>query len=117
MVIDHLQAHPAEALTATKISRVIEKSSEAANGLAVLTKQGNAEQVSDRPRTYPSGGPRGQRIARRATANRAGSHGVCEPDSNPADSRPARALSNASTSTPTERNNPPRPPPTTPAPH
>ncbi|MCJ0875587.1 helix-turn-helix domain-containing protein [Streptomyces sp. AP-93] len=53
MVIDHLQAHPGEAFTATKISRVIEKSSGAiANALVTLTRQGIAEQVSDRPRTY-----------------------------------------------------------------
>ncbi|MGW2057761.1 helix-turn-helix domain-containing protein [Streptomyces sp. NPDC001840] len=53
MVIDHLQAHPGEAFTATKISRVIERSSGAiANALVTLTKQGIAEQVSDRPRTY-----------------------------------------------------------------
>ncbi|MEV8022140.1 hypothetical protein AB0O76_38680 [Streptomyces sp. NPDC086554] len=53
MVIDHLQAHPDEAFTATKISRLIEKSLGAiANSLATLVKQGIAEQVSDRPRTY-----------------------------------------------------------------
>lgn len=53
MVIDHLQAHPGEAFTATRISRVIEKSSGAiANALATLTQQGIAEQVSDKPRTY-----------------------------------------------------------------
>jgi hypothetical protein len=53
MVIDHLQAHRGEAFTATKISRVIEKSSGAiANALVTLTRQGIAEQVSDRPRTY-----------------------------------------------------------------
>lgn len=53
MVIDHLQAHPGEAFTATKISRVIEKSSGAiANALVTLTGQGITEQVSDRPRTY-----------------------------------------------------------------
>ena len=53
MVIDHLQAYPGEAFTATKISRVIEKSSGAiANSLVTLARQGIAEQVSDRPRTY-----------------------------------------------------------------
>ncbi|MEV8320429.1 helix-turn-helix domain-containing protein [Streptomyces sp. NPDC059900] len=53
MVIDHLQAHPAEAFTATKISRVIEKSSGAiANALVTLTRQGISEQVTERPRTY-----------------------------------------------------------------
>ncbi|MGW7074659.1 hypothetical protein [Streptomyces sp. NPDC054866] len=53
MVIDHLQAHPAEAFTATRISRVIEKSSGAiANALVTLTRQGISEQVTERPRTY-----------------------------------------------------------------
>ncbi|MEV0604261.1 hypothetical protein AB0I82_33880 [Streptomyces sp. NPDC050315] len=53
MVIDHLQAHPTKAFTATRISRVIEKSSGAiANALATLVKQGIAEPVSDKPRTY-----------------------------------------------------------------
>lgn len=53
MVIDHLSAHPGEVFTATKISRVIEKSSGAiANALDKLVKQGIAEQASDRPRTY-----------------------------------------------------------------
>lgn len=53
MVIDHLEAHPAEAFTATKISRVIEKSSGAiANALVTLTKQGITEQVTEHPRTY-----------------------------------------------------------------
>ncbi|QHA07858.1 hypothetical protein GQF42_35285 [Streptomyces broussonetiae] len=53
MVIDHLQAHPGEAFTATKISRVIERSSGAiANTLISLVQQGIAEQTSDRPRTY-----------------------------------------------------------------
>ncbi|MGW6482179.1 helix-turn-helix domain-containing protein [Streptomyces sp. NPDC055059] len=52
-VIDHLQAHPDDAFTATRISRVIERSSGAiANALATLTRQGIAEQVSDTPRTY-----------------------------------------------------------------
>ncbi|MEV0961233.1 helix-turn-helix domain-containing protein [Streptomyces sp. NPDC049910] len=58
MVIDHLQAHPGEAFTATKISRVIEKSSGAiANALVTLTRQGIAEQASDRPRTYRLAAP------------------------------------------------------------
>ncbi len=53
MVIDHLQARPGEVFTATRISRVIEKSSGAvANALVALTRQGIAEQVSDKPRTY-----------------------------------------------------------------
>ncbi|PGH47132.1 helix-turn-helix domain-containing protein, partial [Streptomyces sp. Ru87] len=53
MVIEHLAAHPGEAFTATKISRVIEKSSGAiANALEKLVNQGIAEQVSDRPRTF-----------------------------------------------------------------
>ncbi|WP_327672686.1 MULTISPECIES: hypothetical protein [unclassified Streptomyces] len=53
MVIEHLQDHPEEAFTATRISRIIEKSSGAiANALATLTKHHIAEQVSDRPRTY-----------------------------------------------------------------
>lgn len=53
MVIDHLSAHPEEAFTATRISRVIEKSSGAiANALVTLTKQGIAEQASEQPRTY-----------------------------------------------------------------
>ncbi|MCX4834413.1 MarR family transcriptional regulator [Streptomyces sp. NBC_01016] len=53
MVIEHLQTHPEEAFTATRISRIIEKSSGAiANALVTLTKQHIAEQVSDRPRTY-----------------------------------------------------------------
>ncbi|MFE9559317.1 helix-turn-helix domain-containing protein [Streptomyces sp. NPDC006703] len=53
MVIDHLTAHPDEAFTATRISRVIEKSSGAiANCLATLVKQQIAEQVSDTPRTF-----------------------------------------------------------------
>ncbi|MGW1170745.1 hypothetical protein [Streptomyces sp. NPDC002550] len=53
LVIDHLRAHPDGAFTATKISRVIEKSSGAiANALDKLVKDGIAEQVSDRPRTY-----------------------------------------------------------------
>ncbi|KOV62880.1 MarR family transcriptional regulator [Streptomyces sp. MMG1121] len=53
LVIDHLQAHPDQAFTATKISRVIEKSSGAiANALDKLVKDGIAEPMSDRPRTY-----------------------------------------------------------------
>ncbi|WNE95524.1 hypothetical protein PS467_09290 [Streptomyces luomodiensis] len=53
MVIDHLTGHPNEAFTATRISRVIEKSSGAiANALATLARQGIAEQVTERPRTY-----------------------------------------------------------------
>lgn len=53
MVVGHLQAHPGEAFTATKISRVIEKSSGAiANALEKLVKEGIAEQVSNRPRTF-----------------------------------------------------------------
>lgn len=53
LVIDHLRAHPDGAFTATKISRVIEKSSGAiANALDKLVKDGIAEQMSDRPRTY-----------------------------------------------------------------
>ncbi|MER6091316.1 hypothetical protein [Streptomyces bluensis] len=62
MVIDHLQAHPGEAFTATKISRVIEKSSGAiANALDKLVKQGIAEQVSDRPRTFRLTAPESNR--------------------------------------------------------
>ncbi|MFB6536671.1 MarR family transcriptional regulator [Streptomyces noursei] len=53
MVIDHLQAHPDEAFTATRISRVIEKSSGAiANALVKLAGLGIAEQVTDQPRTF-----------------------------------------------------------------
>ncbi|MCX4834245.1 MULTISPECIES: hypothetical protein [unclassified Streptomyces] len=53
MVIEHLRTHPEEAFTATRISRIIEKSSGAiANALVTLTKQHIAEQISDRPRTY-----------------------------------------------------------------
>ncbi|KOV55816.1 hypothetical protein [Streptomyces sp. MMG1121] len=53
LVIDHLRAHPDEAFTATKISRVIEKSSGAiANALDKLVKDGVADQMSDRPGTY-----------------------------------------------------------------
>ncbi|AKA09023.1 hypothetical protein SAZ_33885 [Streptomyces noursei ZPM] len=53
MVIDHLQAHPGEAFTATKISRTIEKSSGAiANSLATLVRLGIAEKVSETPRTF-----------------------------------------------------------------
>lgn len=60
MVIGHLQAHPGEAFTATRISRVIEKSSGAiANALVTLSRQGIAEQVDDRPRTYRLSTPEG----------------------------------------------------------
>ncbi|MFD7019948.1 hypothetical protein [Streptomyces sp. NPDC059161] len=53
MVIDHLTAHADEAFTATRISRVIEKSSGAiANCPATLVKQQIVEQVSDTPRTF-----------------------------------------------------------------
>lgn len=54
-VLEHLQGHPQEAFTATKISRVIEKSSGAiANALVNLAGQGLAEKVSDKPRRYRS---------------------------------------------------------------
>ncbi|MBX7551198.1 hypothetical protein K1Y78_24915 [Streptomyces sp. tea 10] len=60
MVINHLEAHPDEAFTATKISRVIERSSGAiANALVSLAQQGIAEQMSDRPRTYRMATPDG----------------------------------------------------------
>ncbi|MFE7313120.1 MarR family transcriptional regulator [Streptomyces sp. NPDC057555] len=53
MVTDHLHAHPDEAFTATRISRVIEKSSGAiANVLVKLVATGVAEQVTDQPRTF-----------------------------------------------------------------
>ncbi|MFG2398443.1 hypothetical protein [Streptomyces lydicus] len=53
MVIDHLRAHPAEAFTATRISRTIERSSGAiANALDKLVSQGIAKQVNDRPREF-----------------------------------------------------------------
>ncbi|BDM71543.1 hypothetical protein HEK616_50300 [Streptomyces nigrescens] len=53
MVIDHLRAHPADAFTATQISRIIEKSSGAiANALDKLVSQGIATQVNDRPRRF-----------------------------------------------------------------
>ncbi|MFD7504949.1 hypothetical protein [Streptomyces sp. NPDC059850] len=53
MVVDHLTAHPDETFTATRISRIIEKSSGAiANALVTLTKQGITEQATERPRTY-----------------------------------------------------------------
>ncbi|GHJ35459.1 hypothetical protein [Streptomyces sp. TS71-3] len=53
MVVEHLRAHPEKAFTATGISRAIDKSSGAiANALVTLTKQGIAEQVDERPRTY-----------------------------------------------------------------
>ncbi|MFD7169119.1 helix-turn-helix domain-containing protein [Streptomyces violascens] len=58
MVVAHLTAHPDEAFTATRISRVIEKSSGAiANCLATLVKQQIAQQVSDTPRTYQLANP------------------------------------------------------------
>ncbi|MFF5010579.1 MarR family transcriptional regulator [Streptomyces phaeochromogenes] len=60
MIIDHLEAHPGEAFTATKISRVIEKSSGAiANALVTLARQGIAEQVSNKPLTYRLTAPKG----------------------------------------------------------
>ncbi|MEW1659164.1 MarR family transcriptional regulator [Streptomyces sp. NPDC093707] len=53
MVIDHLQAHPDEAFTATRISRIIERSSGAiANALAKLATADIVEQVTHQPRTY-----------------------------------------------------------------
>jgi biotin operon repressor len=53
LVIDHLTAHPSEAFTATRISRVIGRSSGAiANALVTLTRRGLAEEVTDRPRRY-----------------------------------------------------------------
>ncbi|MFZ3560825.1 helix-turn-helix domain-containing protein [Streptomyces sp. BH055] len=53
MVIGYLTAHPEEAFTATRIGRTLERSSGAvANCLATLAKQGGAEVVTDRPRTY-----------------------------------------------------------------
>ena len=53
MTFDHLQAHPDEAFTATRISRAINRSSGAiANALVTLTRQGLTEQVTDQPRTY-----------------------------------------------------------------
>ncbi|MFF4145661.1 hypothetical protein ACFY0A_30840 [Streptomyces sp. NPDC001698] len=59
LVIDHLNAHPSEAFTATRISRLIDRSSGAiANALATLAKQGLAEQVTDRPRTYRAAAPK-----------------------------------------------------------
>ncbi|MBT2902643.1 hypothetical protein [Streptomyces sp. McG8] len=52
LVIEHLTAHPG-AFTATRIGRVIDRPSGAiANALVTLTKQGRAEQVTERPRTY-----------------------------------------------------------------
>ncbi|WP_053728471.1 helix-turn-helix domain-containing protein [Streptomyces sp. WM6378] len=58
MVVAHLTAHPDEAFTATRISRVLEKSSGAiANCLATLVKQQIAQQVSDTPRTYQLANP------------------------------------------------------------
>ncbi|WP_405957285.1 hypothetical protein [Streptomyces phaeochromogenes] len=53
LVIDHLNAHPDEAFTATRISRTIDRSSGAiANALEKLVRQSIAELVSERPRTY-----------------------------------------------------------------
>jgi len=53
MTFDHLQAHPDEPFTATRISRAINRSSGAiANALATLTRQGLTEQVTEQPRTY-----------------------------------------------------------------
>jgi hypothetical protein len=53
LVIDHLNTHPNEAFTATRISRTIDRSSGAiANALEKLVRQSIAEQVSERPRTY-----------------------------------------------------------------
>lgn len=53
MVLDHLRQHPNEAFTATKISRMIERSSGAiTNALDKLVRQGMVEQVTERPRTY-----------------------------------------------------------------
>ncbi|MFK0295409.1 hypothetical protein ACIQU6_33745 [Streptomyces sp. NPDC090442] len=53
MVIDHLQAHPDEAFTATRLSRIIESSSGAiANVLTKLTATGIAEEATSCPRTY-----------------------------------------------------------------
>ncbi|MFD8726139.1 hypothetical protein ACFV2H_51610 [Streptomyces sp. NPDC059629] len=53
LVIGHLNAHPGEAFTATRISRMIDRSSGAiTNALATLARQGLVEQVTDRPRTY-----------------------------------------------------------------
>ncbi len=58
LVIDHLNAHPDEAFTATRISRTIDRSSGAiANALETLVRQGVAEQVSERPRTYGLAAP------------------------------------------------------------
>lgn len=59
LVTDHLNAHPGESFTATRISRVIDRSSGAiANALVTLAKQGVAEQVTERPRTYRATPPR-----------------------------------------------------------
>ncbi|MDQ1024630.1 putative transcriptional regulator [Streptomyces umbrinus] len=53
LVIDHLNAHPGEAFTTTRISRTIDRSSGAINNaLEKLVRQDIAEQVSERPRTY-----------------------------------------------------------------
>ncbi|MFJ9419075.1 hypothetical protein ACIRPT_33700 [Streptomyces sp. NPDC101227] len=56
-MIDHLQAQPDEAFSATKIGRVIEKSSGAiANALGRLVGLGITEQVSDPRRIFGSVG-------------------------------------------------------------
>lgn len=53
LVLDHLNTHPGQAFTATRISRIIDRSSGAiANALATLAAQGLAEQVTERPRTH-----------------------------------------------------------------
>ncbi|MFF1844504.1 hypothetical protein ACFVW9_22570 [Streptomyces sp. NPDC058217] len=66
LVIDHLNAHPDEAFTATRISRTIDRSSGAiANALATLAKPGIAEQVSERPH-LPPGNAGAQRITDRS---------------------------------------------------
>lgn len=53
MVLEHLQAHPDQAFTATRISRLIDRSSGAiANALDKLAHHGLAELVSEQPRTY-----------------------------------------------------------------
>ena len=53
LVLNHLQAHPDTAFTATALSRVIGKSSGAiANALVTLEKHGQAQQINDHPRRY-----------------------------------------------------------------
>ncbi|MBC9718031.1 hypothetical protein H9Y04_36410 [Streptomyces sp. TRM66268-LWL] len=53
MVIDYLEANPEEAFTATRIGRVLGKSSGAvANALTKIASEGGAEQVTECPRTY-----------------------------------------------------------------